>query len=67
MYVADIITVLRTHFIDGSASSARALVMDCVVLAQNRHHVSNIDKGSYSKAYKSMMNVMFYKKISHPF
>lgn len=47
MYISEIIMILRSHFVGGSASSARTLIMDCVVLVQNRHHVSGLDKGSY--------------------
>ena len=45
--VAEIMHYIRCQFVDGKASKARALVVNCVVATQHRHNVSMLDKAPY--------------------
>lgn len=47
--VAEIMHYIRCQFVDGKASKARALVVNCVVATQHRHNVSMLDKAPYSQ------------------
>lgn len=48
-YIQEIIDLIRCKFVDGSASSARGLINDCVIVARNRHYVGMIDKAPYGE------------------
>lgn len=40
---------------DGRISTAKALVMDCVIVAQNRHCIAQLDKAVYGEKTDSRM------------
>lgn len=48
-YVDEIIFYIRDQFVDGRTSTAKALVMDCVVVTQNRHCIAQLDKAVYGE------------------
>ena len=55
--VAEIIGYIRRQFVDGKVSTAKALVMDCVIVAQNRSCIMSLDKGSYCKRMLGVYNI----------
>jgi len=47
--VDEVFIYIFTEFVTGKVSMAKNLVMDCVVVAQNQHTLSQLDKQSCSK------------------
>ena len=48
-YIDEIVFYIRDQFVDGRISTAKNLVMDCVIVTQNRHCIAQLDKASYSE------------------
>ena len=48
-YVDEIVFYIRDQFVDGRMATAKALVMDCVVVAQNRSCIAHLDKVAYGE------------------
>ena len=46
-YIDEILSHIRDKFVDGRTSMARNLVMDCVIVTQNRNCIALLDKASY--------------------
>ena len=46
-HIDGIVSYLRHNFVEGKASTAKALILDCVVVAQNRNCIILLDKGSF--------------------
>lgn len=50
--VAEIVSYIRHQFVlSGKVSAAKGLVMDCVIVAQNRSCLVSLDKGSYGRVH----------------
>ena len=45
----EIVGYIRRQFVDGSVATAKSLVLDCAVVAQNRHCIIVLDKANYSE------------------
>ena len=43
----EIISLVQLNFVEGNASSAKAFVTDCAIVAQNRHYIGGLDKAPY--------------------
>ena len=48
-YIDEIIFYIRDQFVDGRISTAKNLVMDCVIVTQNKHYIAALEKASYCK------------------
>ena len=48
-YIDEIIFYIRDQFVDGKASTAKNLIMDSVIVTQNRHCIAMLDKVSYGE------------------
>ena len=48
-YIDEIVSYIKVQFVDGKVSTAKALIMDCVVVTQNRHCIVLLDKGNYGE------------------
>ena len=48
-YIDEIMFYVRDQFVDGRISTAKALVMDCVIVTQNRHCIAQLDKAAYGE------------------
>ena len=48
-YIDEIIFYIRDQFVDGKASTAKNLIMDSVIVTQNRHCIAMLDKASYGE------------------
>ena len=48
-YIDEIVFYIRDQFVDGRISTAKNLVMDCVIVTQNRHCIALLDKVSYGE------------------
>lgn len=49
LYVDEIISLITLSFVEGNATSAKTLITDCAVVAQNRHFIGILDKVSYGE------------------
>ncbi|XP_011406684.1 PREDICTED: uncharacterized protein LOC100634258 [Amphimedon queenslandica] len=49
LYVDEIISSITLSFVEGNATSAKTLITDCAVVAQNRHFIGILDKAPYSQ------------------
>ena len=45
----DVIKYIKREFVNGSQSSAKSLVVDCVIVAQNKYLIGSLDKATYSE------------------
>ncbi len=52
--IAEIVRYIRNQFVESKVSAAKGLVMDCVIVAQNRSCITYLDKGSYCMLYYSL-------------
>ena len=46
-YIDEILEYLRDQFVCGKVSSAKNLIYDCVVVTQNRHCITILDRAAY--------------------
>ena len=46
-YIDEILEYLRDQFVCGKVSSAKNLIYDCVVVTQNRHCITILDRATY--------------------
>ena len=48
-YIDDILQYIRDQFVTGKVSSAKNLIHDCVVVTQNRHCITILDRAAYGE------------------
>jgi hypothetical protein len=46
-YIDEILQYIRDQFVMGKVSSAKNLIYDCVVVTQNRHCITILDRAAY--------------------
>ena len=46
-HIDGIVAYIRHNFVEGKVSTAKALILDCVCVAQNRNCIILLDKGSF--------------------
>ena len=46
-HIDEIMFFVQHQFVEGTATTAKNLIGDCVTVAQNRHYISMLDKASY--------------------
>ena len=48
-YIDEILEYIKEQFVNGKVSTAKKLVYDCVIVTQNRHCITILDKAAYGK------------------
>ena len=61
-YIDEIMVYVRDRFVDGRIATAKSLIVDCVVVAQNRNAIVQLDKAPYGKI--KIRTLLGQKKVS---
>lgn len=55
--IDEITSYIKEQFIGGKFSAAKNLLLDCVVVTQNRHCLGVLDRPSYGPFFKNFLNL----------
>ena len=50
-YIDEILQYIRDQFVSGKVSSAKNMIYDCVVVTQNRHCITILDRAAYGELW----------------